>query len=83
MNKIDRYAIVFEPDKEDIMLHCYPGEGLPLEDLQDIVEGYIETVGTMLAPDRSTSGRCVEGYTGNIRGNGQAAVAPTADQIRR
>lgn len=50
MTKTDRFAIVFQPDKEGVMLHCYPGEGLPLEDLQDIVEGYIETVGTMLAP---------------------------------
>ena len=50
MTKTKRYAIVFVPDKEGFMLHCYPGEGLPLEDLQDIVEGNIETVGTMLAP---------------------------------
>lgn len=50
MNKIDRYAIIFEPDKEGVMLHCYPGDGLELDVLQGIVEGYIETVGTMLAP---------------------------------
>lgn len=50
MTKTDRYAIIFEPDKEGVMLHCYPGDGLELDELQDIVDGYIETVGTMLAP---------------------------------
>lgn len=50
MNKIDRYAIIFEPDQEGIMLHCYPGEGLELDVLQEIVDGYIETVRTMLMP---------------------------------
>lgn len=50
MTKTDRYAIVFEPDKEGIMLHCHPGDGLELDVLQDIVDGYIETVRTMLMP---------------------------------
>lgn len=45
-----RYAIVIQAGKPAVLLHCWPEDGLELKDLQDIVEGYIETVGTMLAP---------------------------------
>ena len=45
-----RYAIVITAGKPAVLLHCWPEDGLELKDLQDIVEGYIETVGTMLAP---------------------------------
>ena len=45
-----RYAIVIPAGKPAVLLHCWPEDGLELKDLQDIVEGYIETVGTMLAP---------------------------------
>ena len=91
MNKMDRYAIIFQPDKEGILLHCYPGEGLPLEDLQDIVEGYIETVGTMLAPgwaqEKGVTPVLIINEEGKLRGlpyNDAATVMaqiPVTDEI--
>lgn len=48
--KEKRYAIVLPAEKPAVLLHCWPEDGLELKDLQDIVEGHIETVETMLAP---------------------------------
>ena len=43
-----RYAIVIPAGKPAALLHCWPEDGLELKDLQDIVEGHIETVETMI-----------------------------------
>ena len=43
-----RYAIVIPAGKPAVLLHCWPEDGLELKDLQDIVEGHIETVETMI-----------------------------------
>lgn len=43
-----RYAIVIPARKLAVLLHCWPEDGLELKDLQDIVEGHIETVETMI-----------------------------------
>lgn len=48
--KEKRYAIVIPAGKPAVLLHCWPEDGLELKDLQDIVEGHIETVETMIAP---------------------------------
>lgn len=91
MNKIDRYAIVFEPDKEGVLLHCYPGDGLELDVLQDIVEGDIETVGTILAPgwaqEKGVTPVLIINEEGKLRGlpyNDAATVMaqiPVTDEI--
>lgn len=47
--KENRYAIVIPAGKPAVLLRCWPEDGLELKDLQDIVEGHIETVETMLA----------------------------------
>ncbi len=46
---MDRYAIIIRPGEEMILLHCYPDDSLELETMQDIVEGDIEAVPTVLA----------------------------------
>ena len=46
--KEKRYAIVIPAWKPAVLLHCWPEDGLELKDLQDIVEGHIETVETMI-----------------------------------
>ena len=43
-----RYAIVIPAGKPAVLLHCWPEDRLELKDLQDIVEGHIETVETMI-----------------------------------
>ena len=50
---MERYAIVSVPGEEPIMLHCFPGDTLELEELQQIVCGYIESVPTVLAKEWS------------------------------
>ena len=40
---MERYAIIC------VLLHCYPGDCLSLEEMQKIVEGHIEAVPTALA----------------------------------
>lgn len=50
---MERYAIVIRPKEEMVLLHCYPGDGLDLKTLQEIVEGHIETVPTVLAKEWS------------------------------
>ena len=52
-NCIDRYAIVAVPGEKPILLQCFPGDSLELKTLQKIVEGYIETVPTVLAKEWS------------------------------
>lgn len=47
-DKMERYAIVIPTNEEAVLLHCDDGDGLSLEDMQGIVEGYIETVPTLL-----------------------------------
>lgn len=46
---MDRYAIVIGSDGRSFKLRCDDGEGLSLETLQGIVEGYIEVAPTALA----------------------------------
>lgn len=41
--------IVIRPDRTSYILHCFPKDTLPLRDLQDIVEGPIEVVDTVLS----------------------------------
>lgn len=43
----DRWAIVIRADADPILLHCWPGETLELEDMQDLVMGPIEIVPAM------------------------------------
>lgn len=43
----NRYAIVIPVDKSAILLRCDDGGTLELQTLQDLVEGYIETVPVM------------------------------------
>ena len=44
----DRYVIVIPADDEAILLHCDAGRTLELATLQELVEGCIETVPTVL-----------------------------------
>ena len=46
---MERYAIIIKTDGVCVLLHCYPGDCLSLEELQKIVEGHIEAVPTALA----------------------------------
>lgn len=46
---MERYAIIIRPNEETVLLHCYPGDSLDLKTLQEIVEGHIETVPTMMS----------------------------------
>ena len=46
---MDRYAIIIRPEERMLVLHCYPDDSLELKTMQDIVEGNIETVPTVLA----------------------------------
>lgn len=46
---MERYAIIIRPNEGAVLLNCYPGDSLDLKTLQEIVEGYIETVPTVLA----------------------------------
>lgn len=50
---MERYAIVIAPDEEPVLLHCDTGGSLDLKTLQQIVEGHIETVPTVLAKEWS------------------------------
>ena len=44
----ERFVIVVKPDGWHGLVHCFPGDTLPLKDLQDMVGGNIETVPTVL-----------------------------------
>lgn len=46
---MERYAIIIRPNEETVLLHCYPGDSLDLKTLQEIVEGHIETVPTVMS----------------------------------
>lgn len=46
---MERYAIIIRPNEETVLLHCYPGDSLDLKALQEIVEGHIETVPTVMS----------------------------------
>ena len=46
---MERYAIIIKTDGVCVLLHCYPGDCLSLEEMQNIVEGHIEAVPTALA----------------------------------
>ena len=50
---VERYVIIIKPDGWHGLLRCYPGDTLSLEELQGLVEGYIETVNTVLADNWS------------------------------
>lgn len=50
---MERYAIIIRQNEEMALLHCYHGDSLDLKTLQEIVEGYIETVPTALAGEWS------------------------------
>lgn len=50
---MERYAIIIRPNEETVLLHCYPGDSLDLKTLQEIVEGYIETVPVVLSSEWS------------------------------
>ena len=45
---MERYAIIIKTDGVCVLLHCYPGDCLSLEEMQKIVEGHIEAVPTAL-----------------------------------
>lgn len=47
----DLYAIVIHHDSPALLLHCDDGDTMALKSLQEIVDGYIETVPTALAPN--------------------------------
>ena len=46
---MERYAIIIRPNDETVLLHCHPGDSLDLKTLQEIVEGHIETVPTVMS----------------------------------
>lgn len=46
---MERYAIIIRPNEETVLLHCYHGDSLDLKVLQEIVEGHIETVPTVMS----------------------------------
>lgn len=46
---MDRYAVFITPKGKGGMIHCFPGEGFELEEMQKMVEGYIETVPVALS----------------------------------
>lgn len=46
---MERYAIIIKTDGVCVLLHCYPGDCLSLEEMQKIVEGHIQAVPTTLA----------------------------------
>ena len=46
---MERYAIIIRPNEETVLLHCYPGDSLDLKALQEIVEGHIKTVPTVMS----------------------------------
>lgn len=46
---MERYAIIIRQNEETVLLHCYPGDSLDLKALQEIVEGHIETVPTVMS----------------------------------
>lgn len=46
---MERYAIIIKTDGVCVLLHCYPGDCLSLEEMQKIVEGHIQAVPTALA----------------------------------
>lgn len=46
---MERYAIIIKTEGVCVLLHCYPGDCLSLEEMQKIVEGHIEAVPTALA----------------------------------
>lgn len=49
---VERYAII-RPNEETVLLHCYPGDSLDLKTLQEIVEGHIETVPSVMSSEWS------------------------------
>ena len=46
---MERYAIIIKTDGVCVLLHCYHGDCLSLEEMQKIVEGHIQAVPTALA----------------------------------
>lgn len=46
---MERYAIIIRPNEEAVLLRCYHGDSLDLKALQEIVEGHIETVPTVMS----------------------------------
>lgn len=46
---MERYAIIIKTDGVCVLLRCYPGDCLSLEEMQKIVEGHIQAVPTALA----------------------------------
>ena len=50
---MERYAIIIRQNEEMALLHCDHGDSLDLKTLQEIVEGYIETVPTAMAGEWS------------------------------
>ena len=46
---MERYAVIIRPNEEMVLLHCWPGGSLGLKEMQDMVEGCIETVPAALA----------------------------------
>lgn len=44
----ERFVIVVKPDGWHGLVHCFPGNTLPLKNLQDMIGGNIETVPTVL-----------------------------------
>ena len=51
---MERYAIIIKTDGVCVLLHCYPGDCLSLEEMQKIVEGHIEAVATPFSWGRRT-----------------------------
>ena len=46
---MERYAIIIKTDGVCVLLHCYHGDCLSLEEMQKIVEGHIQAVPPALA----------------------------------
>lgn len=86
---ISRWMVIIPAAEQDVcLLHCWPEETISLEDMQKIVEGYIETV-PLLLPDSLSGEENVkllmivneEGKLMGLPRNRQASILSAADRI--
>lgn len=71
---MERYAMIMRPGEEMMLLHCWPGDTLELQMMQEIVGGYIETVPVEL--DEKWSGEAGVGLQMIINEEGKLMGLP-------
>lgn len=71
---MERYAMIMRPGEEMMLLHCWPGDTLELQMMQEIVGGYIETVPVAL--DEKWSGEAGVGLQMIINEEGKLMGLP-------